>query len=95
MNTITTKKLHIERVTTSAIHEVDFTNLVFGKTFTDHMFECDFKDGSWQTPTIKPYGPMMISPGAKVFHYGQAVFEGMKAYKDDNDDVFLFRQIKT
>ena len=91
MNTITTKKLHIERVTTSSIHEVDFTNLVFGKTFTDHMFECDFKDGSWQTPTIKPYGPMMISPGAKVFHYGQAVFEGMKAYKDDNDDVFLFR----
>ena len=91
MNKITTKKLHIEKVTTSSIHEVDFTNLVFGKTFTDHMFECDYKDGTWQTPTIKPYGPMMISPGAKVFHYGQAVFEGMKAYKDDNDDVFLFR----
>jgi branched-chain amino acid aminotransferase len=91
MNKITTKKLHIEKVTTSSIHEVDFTNLVFGKTFTDHMFECDYKDGTWQTPTIKPYGPMMISPGAKVFHYGQAVFEGMKAYKDDNDGVFLFR----
>jgi branched-chain amino acid aminotransferase len=91
MNKITTKKLHIEKVTTSSIHEVDFTNLVFGKTFTDHMFECDYKDGTWQTPTIKPYGPMTMYPGAKVFHYGQAVFEGMKAYKDDNDDVFLFR----
>ena len=91
MNTITTKKLDIQKVATSRIHDVDFTNLVFGKTFTDHMFECDFKDGSWQTPTIKPYGPMMMSPAAKVFHYGQAVFEGMKAYKDDNDDVFLFR----
>ena len=91
MNTKTTKKLDIQKVATSRIHDVDFTNLVFGKTFTDHMFECDFKDGAWQTPTIKPYGPMMISPGAKVFHYGQAVFEGMKAYKDDNDDVFLFR----
>ena len=91
MDTITTKKLDIQKVATSRIHDVDFTNLVFGKTFTDHMFECDFKDGAWQTPTIKPYGPMMISPGAKVFHYGQAVFEGMKAYKDDNDDVFLFR----
>ena len=91
MDTKTTKKLDIQKVATSRIHDVDFTNLVFGKTFTDHMFECDFKDGAWQTPTIKPYGPMMISPGAKVFHYGQAVFEGMKAYKDDNDDVFLFR----
>ena len=91
MDTKTTKKLDIQKVATSRIHDVDFTNLVFGKTFTDHMFECDFKDGSWQTPTIKPYGPMMMSPAAKVFHYGQAVFEGMKAYKDDNDDVFLFR----
>ena len=91
MTTITTKKLHIEKVSSSSIHKVDFANLVFGKTFTDHMFECDFKDGIWQTPTIKPYGPMTISPGAKVFHYGQAVFEGMKAYKDENDDVFLFR----
>ena len=91
MNTITTKKLHIEKKTTTSIHDVDFTNLVFGKTFTDHMFECDYKDGTWQTPTIKPYGPMTMYPGAKVFHYGQAVFEGMKAYKDDNDDVFLFR----
>jgi branched-chain amino acid aminotransferase len=91
MNTITTKKLDIQKVATSRIHDVNFTNLVFGKTFTDHMFECDYKDGTWQTPTIKPYGPMMISPAAKVFHYGQAVFEGMKAYKDDNDGVFLFR----
>jgi branched-chain amino acid aminotransferase len=91
MSTINTKELYIEKATTSRIHSVDFSHLVFGKTFTDHMFECEFKDGAWQTPTIKPYGPMMMYPGAKVFHYGQAVFEGMKAYKDDNDDVFLFR----
>ena len=67
MTTITTKKLHIEKVSSSSIHKVDFANLVFGKTFTDHMFECDFKDGIWQTPTIKPYGPMTISPGQKYF----------------------------
>jgi branched-chain amino acid aminotransferase len=91
MSTINTKELCIEKAPTSKIHSVDFSDLVFGKTFTDHMFECEFKDGAWQTPTIKPYGPMMMYPGAKVFHYGQAVFEGMKAYKDDNDDVFLFR----
>ena len=55
------------------------------------MFECDYIDGEWQNPTVKPYGPLTISPAAKVFHYGQAVFEGMKAYKDDNGKVFLFR----
>tara|TARA_B100000795_G_scaffold223221_1_gene178323 strand:- start:82 stop:1152 length:1071 start_codon:yes stop_codon:yes gene_type:complete len=91
MSKIKTKELHIEKVATSRIHDVDFNDLVFGKTFTDHMFECDYKDGAWQNPTIKPYGPMMMSPAAKVFHYGQAVFEGMKAYKDDTDNVFLFR----
>ncbi|WP_151893764.1 branched-chain amino acid aminotransferase [Patiriisocius marinistellae] len=89
MNTDST--LHIEKVTSTRVGEVDFDNLVFGKTFTDHMFECEYKNGAWQRPTIKPYGPMLVYPGMKVFHYGQAVFEGMKAYKDENDDVFLFR----
>lgn len=91
MNTEAKSELIIEKVTTSRLPEVDFDNTPFGTVFTDHMFECTFKDGTWQKPTIKPYGPMMISPGAKVFHYGQAVFEGMKAYKDANGDVFLFR----
>ncbi len=52
---------------------------------------CDFKDGKWQTPQIIPYQPMSIEPSARVFHYGQAVFEGMKAYKDDNGKIFMFR----
>ena len=55
------------------------------------MFVCDFEDGKWQTPKIMPYQPMTIEPSARVFHYGQAVFEGMKAYKDENGKVFLFR----
>ena len=55
------------------------------------MFICDFKEGKWHKPTIKPYEPFLIDPSAKVFHYGQAIFEGMKAYKDDNNDVWLFR----
>lgn len=76
---------------TSKIDSVDFENLVFGNIFTDHMLVCDFKNGEWETPVIKPYEPFMIDPSAKVFHYGQAIFEGMKAYKDDNDDVWLFR----
>lgn len=78
----------------SRIDQVDFNNLVFGNVFSDHMFECDYKDGAWQNPTIRPYGPLTIYPSAKVFHYGQAVFEGMKAYKDNDGGVFLFRPIE-
>jgi len=83
--------LKITPVTASKIATVDFDNLTFGTVFTDHMFECDFKNGEWQTPVIKPYGNISVPPSARVFHYGQAVFEGMKAYKDENDDIFLFR----
>jgi branched-chain amino acid aminotransferase len=84
----------VKKINQSHINEVDFNNLTFGNIFSDHMFECDYKDGKWQTPVIRPYGPLTISPGAKVFHYGQAVFEGMKAFKDDAGDVFLFRPEK-
>lgn len=75
----------------SKINEVDFENLTFGNVFTDHMLVCDYVDGAWQKPVIEPYAPFMIDPSAKVFHYGQAIFEGMKAYKDQQDDVWLFR----
>ena len=83
----------IDIVTTekSKINTVDFNNLIFGRVFTDHMFVCDFEDGKWQTPKVMPYQAMSIEPSARVFHYGQAVFEGMKAYKDDDGKVFLFR----
>ncbi|MBO1884633.1 branched-chain amino acid aminotransferase [Capnocytophaga sp. Marseille-Q4570] len=83
--------LKIEKIKESRIKEVDFSKLSFGKTFSDHMFICEYKDGSWQNPTIKPYGALTLDPSTSVFHYGQAVFEGMKAYKDDKGQVFLFR----
>jgi branched-chain amino acid aminotransferase len=86
-----TLEIDIVKATTSKIDSVDFENLLFGNIFTDHMLICDFKEGSWQKPIIKPYEPFLIDPSAKVFHYGQAIFEGMKAYKDENDDVWLFR----
>ncbi|EKY17494.1 branched-chain amino acid aminotransferase [Capnocytophaga sp. oral taxon 324] len=83
--------LKIEKVKESRINQIDFSKLSFGKTFADHMFICEYKDEQWQNPTIKPYAPITLEPSASVFHYGQAVFEGMKAYKDDNGHVFLFR----
>lgn len=83
--------LHIEKIAKSKISEIDFNTLTFGQIFTDHMYECDFEDGEWKEPVIRPYQPLQFDPSAKVFHYGQAVFEGMKAYKDNSDDIWLFR----
>ncbi len=91
MSLTTTPVISVEKTSQSKIENVDFSNLVFGKVFTDHMFECEFKNGHWQNASIRPYGPLEIDPSAKVFHYGQAVFEGMKAYKDEDGSVFLFR----
>ena len=79
------------KASTSKITEVDFENLIFGRIFTDHMLVCDYKNGEWQKPVIKPYEPFVLEPSAKVFHYGQAIFEGMKAYKTDSDEIWLYR----
>lgn len=91
MSTDISTNFVIEKAPTSRIGEVDFEHLAFGTVFTDHMFECDFENGAWQTPKIRPYQPIMVYPAMKVFHYGQAVFEGMKAYKDDDGQVWMFR----
>jgi branched-chain amino acid aminotransferase len=91
MSSSTAHEIDIVTVSASKINSVDFENLSFGSVFTDHMFVCDFRDGKWQQPQIKPYEPFLIDPSAKVFHYGQAIFEGMKAYKTEQDEVWLFR----
>ena len=85
--------IKIEPIEVSKISEVDFSNLPFGSVYSDHMFVCDFKDGKWQNPTIKPYGPLLLDPSAKIFHYGQSIFEGMKAYKDSENNTLLFRPL--
>ena len=66
--------------------------LGFGKKFTDHMFVMNYTEGKgWHDARIVPYGDISISPSAMVFHYGQEMFEGLKAYRDEKDNVFLFR----
>ena len=86
-----TTKIKVSKAKKSKIKDVDFENFSFGSVFTDHMFECDYVKGKWENPVIRPYEKISIEPSASVFHYGQAIFEGMKAFKDDNDNVFLFR----
>ncbi len=67
----------------------------FGRTFTDHMFVMDYEEHKgWHEPRIVPYEPLTLDPAAMIFHYGQTVFEGLKAYRTDDDRVLLFRPEK-
>jgi len=84
----------IEKAKTSKIQDVDFDNLSFGSVYTDHMLVCDYKNGEWTPPKVVPYQPITLDPSAKIFHYGQSIFEGMKAYKDENGKVWLFRPLE-
>lgn len=72
----------------------DPENFTFGNTFVDHMVICEYENGKWGEPKIMPYGPLAFSPAMMGVNYGQACFEGMKAYKDKDDQVFLFRPEK-
>ena len=89
----TTQNIAVEKVKASKIGDVDFDNLNFGSVFTDHMLVCDYKNGAWEAPKIVPYRPITLEPSSKIFHYGQSIFEGMKAYKDAEEKVWLFRPL--
>ncbi len=73
------------------ISEIDFDHLEFGRVFSDHMFEMVYSDGAWKTAEIKPYASITFEPSMMALHYGQAVFEGMKAYYADDETIHLFR----
>ena len=88
-----TSQIEIQRIEKSKIASVDFNNLPFGSVYSDHMLECNFKNGAWQTPVIKPFAPISLDPSSKIFHYGQSIFEGMKAYKDAENNTLLFRPL--
>ncbi|HTJ12428.1 MAG TPA: branched-chain amino acid aminotransferase [Dinghuibacter sp.] len=66
-------------------------NLPFGKVFTDHMLVADYKDGQWQQPVIKPFQPISILPTNMTLHYGQSIFEGIKAYRTEDGGTYIFR----
>lgn len=83
--------IQINKTTHSRIKDIDFENLVFGKNFADHMLISDFADNKWGTPQIVPYGKMEMEPSISAIHYGQSIFEGLKAYRSPEGDVLLFR----
>ena len=81
----------VNKVEQSKLHDFSFENLPFGKYFTDHMLEADFENGEWKNIEIKPYQPLLLSPSLVALHYGQAIFEGIKAYKDREGNPYIFR----
>lgn len=83
--------LTITKAEQSKLKDLNLENLPFGKFFTDHMLEADYENGEWKNIEIKPYQPLLLSPSLAALHYGQAIFEGIKAYKDKNGDAFIFR----
>ncbi|WP_201983098.1 branched-chain amino acid aminotransferase [Hymenobacter rubidus] len=85
--------IQIQPTAASRLAEVDFDHLEFGKAFSDHMFSVDYRDGEWQNAQIVPYGDMAVSPANSALHYGQAIFEGMKAYRQADGGVALFRPL--
>jgi branched-chain amino acid aminotransferase len=86
-------KIEIRKVPKSRLDEVDFDNLVFGEIFSDHMFSMEYKNGEWTAPQVIPFGKIEILPSLCSLHYGQIVFEGLKAYYTNNG-INIFRPEK-
>ena len=94
MISTTRPTFEIERTKKSRLSEIDFNNLEFGKYISDHMLMVDFLDNKWQVPKIVPFSDIPMSPAMLSIHYGQSVFEGMKAFRNKDGDICIFRPQK-
>src|ERR1700712_1798420 len=81
----------VTRVKRSRLQEMNMNDLPFGKYFTDHMLEADYADGQWKSVVIRPYQPIAFEPSMMAIHYGQSIFEGLKAYRGTDGTAQLFR----
>src|SRR3712207_5189917 len=88
---LATMDIAVTKVERSKLNDINLDNVPFGKYFTDHMLEADFENGEWKNIEIKPYQPLLLSPSVAALHYGQAIFEGIKAYKNEAGEAFIFR----
>lgn len=83
--------ISVTKVQRSRLQDINLENVPFGKYFTDHMLEADYADGEWKKVVIRPYQALQLEPSMAALHYGQAIFEGIKAYKDDQGEAYIFR----
>lgn len=89
--TTETIEITIQKISKSKLDTVDFANLGFGKYFSDYMFSADYLDGEWRNLQILPYGKLSFEPSLLALHYGQSIFEGLKAYYTEQGDIAIFR----
>ena len=91
MDTSNKYAITIEKTKNSRLNQVDFDDLKFGQIMSDHMLVAEYDDGDWQQVSIIPYQDLVISPALSSIHYGQSIFEGVKAYKFKDGTVSIFR----
>ena len=88
---IKSAEIKINKIEQSRIGQLDQQDILFGKLYADHMLVADYENGAWKTPEIVPYGDLSLSPATTFIHYGQAIFEGVKAYRTPQGEVSIFR----
>jgi branched-chain amino acid aminotransferase len=88
---LATSAFPVTKVERSKLLDLSLNDLPFGKYFSDHMLEADYIDGEWQHVSIKPYQPLSFQPSLAAIHYGQSIFEGIKAFRDGSGNAYLFR----
>jgi len=84
----------VTRADSSRVAQLDFDNIPFGRVFSDHMLTMTYTDGRWMQPEIVPFEPIQMHPASSVIHYGQSIFEGLKAYRADDGRIAIFRPIE-
>jgi len=83
--------IKVTKAERSKLNDLELENLPFGRYFTDHMLEAEYENGKWVNVEVKPYQPLVLDPSLAALHYGQSIFEGIKAYKDADGTAFIFR----
>ncbi len=90
---VSTMDIVVKKAEKSRINQLNPDNIQFGKLYADHMLTCYYEDGEWKQPEIVPFSQLHLSPATTFMHYGQAIFEGVKAYKDQEGNPVIFRPV--
>ncbi len=88
---VSTLGIRVNKTPQSRITELDHGNIQFGKLYADHMLMAQYAEGQWEDPEVVPFAPLVLSPATSFMHYGQAIFEGVKAYVDPGGRPVIFR----
>ena len=87
---MSTSSFPVIKNTAPKLPSFNMDEIAFGKNFTDHMLVADYENGEWKNVVIKPYEPLQMDPSCATLHYGQTIFEGIKAFKNEKEEVVVF-----